>query len=96
MRHLHPPDARLHLWAGHRFERQLGPFDPNVYKALAVGGDVETGKAKIEAMAGSSGFMLFGTNDHGSLLRLAGQKRKACHLRPSLLSSMRPIRRSTR
>src|SRR5207302_1378038 len=59
------------------FERQLGPFDPNVYKALAVGGDVETGKAKIEAMAGSSGFMLFGTNDHGALLRLAGQKRKA-------------------
>jgi uncharacterized protein (DUF302 family) len=28
-------------------------------------------------MAGPSGFMLFGTNDHGSLLRLAGQKRKA-------------------
>src|SRR5262249_30325924 len=34
-------------------------------------------RAKIEAMAGPSGFMLFGTNDHGSLLRLAGQKRKA-------------------
>ena len=28
-------------------------------------------------MAGSSGFMLFGTHDHGSLLRIAGQKRKA-------------------
>ena len=28
-------------------------------------------------MAGPSGFMLFGTNDHGSLLRLADQKRKA-------------------
>jgi uncharacterized protein (DUF302 family) len=28
-------------------------------------------------MAGPSGFMLFGTQDHGSLLRLAGQKRKA-------------------
>src|SRR5438045_729160 len=28
-------------------------------------------------MAGPSGFMLFGTNDHGALLRLAGQRRKA-------------------
>ena len=28
-------------------------------------------------MAGPSGFMLFGTNDHGTLLHLAGQKRKA-------------------
>ena len=28
-------------------------------------------------MAGPSGFMLFGTQNHGSLLRLAGQKRKA-------------------
>ena len=34
-------------------------------------------RAKIEGMAGPSGFMLFGTNDHGSLLRLAGQKQKA-------------------
>src|SRR5438128_1719025 len=31
----------------------------------------------MEAMAGPSGFMLFSTNDHGALLRLAGQKRKA-------------------
>jgi uncharacterized protein (DUF302 family) len=59
------------------FERQLGRFDPEAYKALAADGDVEGVRAKIEAMAGPSGFMLFGTNDHGSLLRLAGQKRKA-------------------
>src|SRR3954465_11608844 len=59
------------------FVRQLGRFDPDVYKALAAGGDAEGARAKIEAMAGPSGFMLFGTNDHGSLLRLAGQKRKA-------------------
>jgi uncharacterized protein (DUF302 family) len=59
------------------FERQLGRFDLDVYKALAVGGDAEPARARIEAMAGPSGFMLFGTNDHGSLLRLAGQKRKA-------------------
>ena len=59
------------------FERQLGRFDPDVYKALAAGGDAEGAKAKIEAMAGPSGFMLFATHNHGALLRLAGQKRKA-------------------
>ena len=59
------------------FERQLGRFDPDVYKALGASGDTEGTRARIEAMAGPSGFMLFGTNDHGSLLRLAGQKRKA-------------------
>ena len=59
------------------FERQLGRFDPDVAKPLIAGGDVEEARAKIEAMAGPSGFMLFGTGDHGALLRLAGQKRKA-------------------
>lgn len=59
------------------FERQLGRFDPDVYKALAEGGDAKAAKAKIEAMAGPSGFMLFATHNHGALLRLAGQKRKA-------------------
>ena len=42
-----------------------------------TGGDAEQAKAKLAALAGPSGFMLFGTNDHGALLRLAGQKRKA-------------------
>ena len=59
------------------FERQLGRFEPGVYQALAAGGDAEGARARIEAMAGPSGFMLFGTQDHGSLLRLAGQQRKA-------------------
>jgi len=59
------------------FERQLGRFDPDVYKELAVGGDAEGTKAKMEAMAGPSGFMLFATHNHGALLRIAGQKRKA-------------------
>ena len=59
------------------FERQLGTFDPNVRKEATEGGDTEAAKAKIAAMAGSSGFMLFGTQDHGALLRLVGQKRKA-------------------
>src|SRR5207302_9092430 len=58
-------------------ERQLGQFDPDVYQSLAGGDDPATARARIEAMAGSSGFMLFSKNDHGSLLRLAGQKRRA-------------------
>ena len=59
------------------FERQLGRFEPGVYQALAAGGDAEGARAKIEAMAGPSGFMLFATHNHGALLRLAGQQRKA-------------------
>jgi len=59
------------------FERQLGRFDPDVRRAAAESGDTEAARARIEAMAGPSGLMLFGTQDHGALLRLAGQKRKA-------------------
>jgi uncharacterized protein (DUF302 family) len=59
------------------FEQQLGQFNPEVYKALTAGGDAEKVRAKIEAMVGPSGFMLFRTSDHGALLRLAGQKKKA-------------------
>ena len=59
------------------FERQVGRFDPDVYKALAEGGDSEGAKARIEGMAGPSGFMLFASHNHGALLRLVGQKRKA-------------------
>jgi uncharacterized protein (DUF302 family) len=58
-------------------ERQLGRFDPEVYKPLTAGGAPGTVRAGIEAMEGSSGFMLFGKHDHGLLLRIAGQKRKA-------------------
>ena len=59
------------------FERQLGRSEPGVYQALAAGGDAEGARANIEAMAGPSGFMLFASHNHGALLRLAGQQRKA-------------------
>src|SRR5262245_64763421 len=59
------------------FERRLGRFEPDIYQALAEGGDPEGARARIEAMAGSSGFMLFNTSDHGRLLRIVGQQRKA-------------------
>jgi uncharacterized protein (DUF302 family) len=59
------------------FEQQLGRFDSDVAKPLIAGGDNEEARAKIEAMAGPSGFMLFGRTDHGSLLHLVGQQRQA-------------------
>jgi uncharacterized protein (DUF302 family) len=69
----HKPFAEVQV----AFERRLGQFDPDVYQALAAHGDPLEVRARIEAMAGSSGFMLFGTNNHGRLLRIAGQERKA-------------------
>jgi uncharacterized protein (DUF302 family) len=59
------------------FEQQLGRFDEDAYRSLAAGEDVEAARAKLEAMVGPSGFMLFRTSDHGSLLRLVGQKKRA-------------------
>jgi len=60
------------------FERQLGKFDPTVFQALRPDADrADDARARIEAMAGSSGFMLFGTMDHGALLSIFGVKTKA-------------------
>lgn len=59
------------------FEAEVGQFNPETYKSLAAGENVEKARAAIEAMAGPSGFMLFRTSDHGALLRMVGQKKKA-------------------
>jgi len=59
------------------FEQQLGQFNPEIYQSLTAGEDADKVRAKIEAMVGPSGFMLFRTSNHGALLRLAGQKKKA-------------------
>jgi uncharacterized protein (DUF302 family) len=59
------------------FEKQLGQFNEEAYKSLAAGEDVEKVRARLEAMVGPSGFMLFRTSDHGSLLRLVGQNKRA-------------------
>ena len=58
-------------------ERQLGRFDPDVYQELEKGGDPAAVKARLEAMVGPSGFMLFKTSNHGALLGMLGQPRKA-------------------
>ena len=72
------PKTRGEVHFSHRLlERRLGRFDPEVQKALAEGGDPEAARARIEEMVGPSGFMLFGTSDHGSLLRIVCRPRKA-------------------
>ena len=75
--HVHVATAKTFEDVTTAFEAQLGKFDGDVRKAATSSEDIEEAKAKIAAMAGPSGFMLFGTSDHGALLRLAGQKRKA-------------------
>ena len=59
------------------FEAPLGKFDWAVYEQLRTGGDPEAVRAGLEGMVGPSGFMLFRTSDHGALLRLVGQDKKA-------------------
>jgi uncharacterized protein (DUF302 family) len=59
----------------HEFEKQLGTFDPEGVKSLGEPNpQIEQIKAKVEAMAGSSGFMRFGgIQKFGDLLALAGK-----------------------
>lgn len=59
------------------FLGRLGRFEAGVYDALETGGDPDAVKARLGAMVGPSGFMLFGTSDHGALLRIVGKPRKA-------------------
>jgi hypothetical protein len=59
------------------FEARLGKFDSAVYEQLRSGADPEAVRTRLERMAGPSGFMLFGTQNHGALLRLDRQQRKA-------------------
>jgi len=58
-------------------EARMGRFDPAVYDQLRRGDAPEAVRARLEGMVGPSGFMLFRTSDHGALLRLVGQKKKA-------------------
>ena len=59
------------------FERQLGKFDPTVLQTLRPNAERTDVRARIEAMAGSSGLMLFDTIDHGTILTILGEKQKA-------------------
>jgi uncharacterized protein (DUF302 family) len=57
--------------------RQLGRFDPEVVGLAIATGDRQKAIAHVNALAGPSGLMLFGTSDHGSLLNLVDRPRKA-------------------
>jgi hypothetical protein len=59
------------------FEARLGEFDSAVYEQLRTGAAPGAVRARLEGMVGPSGFMLFRTSDHGALLRLVGQDKKA-------------------
>jgi len=55
------------------FERELGPYDAAVFQAFRAAPPMaEEGHARLEPMAGPSGFVLFGTTDHGWLVSLFG------------------------
>jgi uncharacterized protein (DUF302 family) len=55
------------------FERQLGKYDPAGFQVFrAAPPRAEDAQARLEAMTGPSGFVLFRTTDHGWLLSLVG------------------------
>ncbi len=49
-------------------EAQIEKFDPSVYQQLQIGAAPESVLARLERMAGPSGFMLFGKQNHGALI----------------------------
>jgi uncharacterized protein (DUF302 family) len=75
--HVHVETEKPFAEVAPALEARMGKFDPAVYEQLRGGADPEAVRARLEAMAGSSGFMVFRTSDHGALLRLAGQTKKA-------------------
>jgi uncharacterized protein (DUF302 family) len=75
--HMHVETEKPFAEVATALEARLGKFDSAVYEELRNGADPEAVRTRLEGMAGSSGFMLFRTSDHGALLRLAGQTKKA-------------------
>jgi uncharacterized protein (DUF302 family) len=75
--HIHVKTEKEFAEVAAAFEAQMGKFDPTAYEQLRNGADPEAVRARIQGMVGPSGFMLFRTSDHGALLRLAGQQKKA-------------------
>jgi uncharacterized protein (DUF302 family) len=59
------------------FEGQLGRFEEGIYKELEDGVDPAAVRDRLEGLVGPSGFMLFRTSDHGRLLGIVGEPRKA-------------------
>ena len=55
-------------------EKQLGKFDPEISKSFSSASNPAEIEAKIHAMEGSSGLMIFAVRDHGQLLSLKGKQ----------------------
>lgn len=56
-------------------EKQLGKFDPTIGQSLSASPlDPAAIEAKMHAMEGSSGLMIFAVRDHGQLLALKGKR----------------------
>lgn len=55
-------------------EKQLGYFNPEIRKSFSSGSSPAEIEAKIHAMEGSSGLMIFAVRDHGPLLSLKGRQ----------------------
>ena len=75
--HVHVETGKPFAEVAAALETRLGRFDLAVYEQLRSGANPAAVMTGLEGMVGPSGYMLFGTNDHGALLRLADQKRKA-------------------
>ena len=76
--HLRVETARPYDDVTKSFLAQLGSLDSAALAALfASRPSAEQFRARLDAMAGTSGFMLFGTVDHGTLLSVLGSPRRA-------------------
>src|SRR5262249_26345295 len=76
--HVRTPTAKGFTDVAKDFESRLGRFDPTILHSDSSSKVQEADvRSRIEAMAGSSGFMLFSTTDHGALLTLFDKPRKA-------------------
>lgn len=76
--HVQVKTAKAFVEVTNDFERQLERFDPTVLQSPRPGAErPDDVRSRIEAMAGPSGFMLFGTIDHGTLLSVFAERRKA-------------------
>lgn len=76
--HVQVTTAKAYGEVTNDFERQLGKFDPTVLPSLRPDANhADDVRSRIEAMAGPSGLMLFGTIGHGTLLSVFAEPRKA-------------------
>lgn len=76
--HIRVGTAKAFVEVTRDFERQVGKYDPTVLQSLRPDAEcAEDVRSRIEAMAGPSGFMLFGTIDHWTLLSVFAERKKA-------------------